>query len=294
MEKTFLFPKKCYICLSDSSDTIEIKHTFEKSGYREIIKTTYKCLIPVCKHCKDRTIKSRRRPYIVWIGTALISAIIGLTAGTNGFFVGAIIGGLIGMFIAIIVAMSSFKEQVSFERGTGNMIFKNIEYQQLFDEVNWPILKDQRIEQFYKSTCNAWANGQFPEYKNYYTNINSFLSLKLMLKNNIITEGSALRIFFEKFSPLESEFLVVFSDKGLHFILTNKRLLQWDGIKNAFEEIILAEVDSFQIDALGAKLTIKKLSGESIPIEKISYYPNEKLLSLIISRSRKPINVVSK
>lgn len=292
MEKKIIFPPKCCFCLSDCNDTIEMKISYEKKGYREIIKTTYKLLVPICQKCKGPIIKSRRTPYIVWIICTVIFALFGLIGSPNemqnGFFSGAIVGTLIGMFIFLGIGLSTRnkKEPAGFVRGTGDLIFKNAEYQRLFDELNWPIFKNQNLEKFCKSTYNAWISGRFPEYKKYYIGMYSYLSLQLMFKNQIKTEDNAIRIFFEKYTPLDGEFYVCSSADKKDFILTNLRLLQWDGNKQKHIEIAIADIDTSRNDISNSTLTINKISGETVLIEKIQSCPSEEILSLLISRSK--------
>ena len=103
-----------------------------------------------------------------------------------------------------------------------------------------------------------------------------------------------MRVFLEKFMPREGEFLVGVGNlqTGKNpgwFVLTNQRLVQRDGRDDDFKEVMLADVDTYQIKGAAAKkMTFNMKSGAVIDFEKVQMYPTDKYLKYAISISSSP------
>jgi len=161
-----------------------------------------------------------------------------------------------------------------------------------------PLIQDEHVVRFYQTTLNAWSNGKLSSLDKGYEN-EGRMQQGDFVKKYPPNEGSALRVFFEKFLPLEGEFLVGLGNlkttKGLGnlkttktsgwFVITNLRLIQRDGSNDQFKEVALAEVDTYQIKGATTKtLVFKMKSGEEITFEKVQMYPTDKFLSEMISQ----------
>jgi hypothetical protein len=148
------------------------------------------------------------------------------------------------------------------------------------------LTQDEHVLGFYKTTHDAWSRGLLSNLTGTTRQQEaSALELGDFIKKYPPEEGSALRVFFEQFQPREGEFLVTRADLGLPkkrpwFLLTNLRLIQWDGRDDTFREIILAEVQSYQTNKTpeGATLMFKLRSGEELVFERVPMMPTAKVL----------------
>jgi hypothetical protein len=151
-----------------------------------------------------------------------------------------------------------------------------------------PLVKDKNLVRFYQTTMDAWASGKLNSLNKSYqkegkTQIDDFI------KNYPPYEGSTLRMFFEKYKPLEGEFLVGMGEPedslGIGwFVMTNRRLIQKDGRDNQFKEVTLADVDKYKIKGANLKtMNFNMKSGEETTFEKVEMYPLEKYLDKLIS-----------
>ena len=145
MEKEYVFPKKCCVCLSDDCSTTHklTGSTSNKVGFNTII-TSYKCSVPVCEECET---KFGRINYgwLAWFAIVLIGAIVGaLMPWKNGSVAGgmlltAAIAGILGLFPSIVIAVKSghkTEDPAYLSKLDGRPCFRNKEYQRLFDELN--------------------------------------------------------------------------------------------------------------------------------------------------------------
>ena len=150
-----------------------------------------------------------------------------------------------------------------------------------------PLVRDTKVVNFYQTTLDAWSAGKL-------SGINSNFKKKgkmdrgKFIKKYPPIEGSALRMFFERFGPLDGEFLVGVGDHSsgderAWFVLTNLRLIQKDGTSNEFKSVTLADVDTFNISGIGTKkLDIKMKSGGEVNFEKMLVFPDEGYLTKLI------------
>jgi hypothetical protein len=152
-----------------------------------------------------------------------------------------------------------------------------------------PLIKDERVVSFYQTTRDAWLDGKLSSLGNGFKN-EGLLEQEDFIKKYPPIEGSALGVFFEKFQTLKGEFMVGIgnlktTNNSGWFVLTNLRLIQRDGRNDEFKEVILADVDSYQINGVNTKtLVFKMKSGGDITFEKVQMYPNDKFLSTLIAQ----------
>jgi hypothetical protein len=143
---SYVFPKKCSVCLSDCSSTRELfGSTSSKVGFVTEV-TNYKCSVPVCEQCQG---KFGRISYgwLTWFAVALIGAVVGGTLGSSsprgsvggGAALGAAIFGILGLFPSLFVSAHyahKTEDPVYLSKLDGRPCFRNKEYQRIFDELN--------------------------------------------------------------------------------------------------------------------------------------------------------------
>jgi hypothetical protein len=145
MEKGYLFPKKCCVCLSEHCSTVHklIESTSNKVGLNTII-TSYSCSVPVCEKCQD---KFGRINYgwLTWFAIVLFGGIVGALipwkkgSVGGGMVLTAVLAGIIGLFPSIFVSIKyghKTEPPVYLSKVDGRPCFSKKEYQQLFDELN--------------------------------------------------------------------------------------------------------------------------------------------------------------
>ena len=153
-----------------------------------------------------------------------------------------------------------------------------------------PLLQSKHVMDFYQNSMNAWAAGKLSNMGKGFENEGK-MQYDAFVKKYPPFEGSALRVFFEKFMPRESEFLIGVGNlqAGKNpgwFVLTNQRLVQRDGRDNEFKEVNLSGVDTYQIKGMSTKKMVFKMkSGAEINIEKVQMFPVDKFLKEAISQS---------
>lgn len=156
-----------------------------------------------------------------------------------------------------------------------------------------PILQNETVKMFYRNTREAWSRGDLnfldPTFQGSAKNktdekfINQLPPLK----------GSSLEMFFEKYTPLESEYLVATGDlqSGINpawFFVTNMRLIQRDGESLEFKTIILDDISYYKIErdkhTKTDTLHIGLKNGEQVYFKKVLLYMKEKWAEEIIKR----------
>lgn len=154
------------------------------------------------------------------------------------------------------------------------------------------ILQDPCIIGFYKTTMAAWSAGSLLSLSNDTMKVGK-ISYEEFVKIYKPVEGGALLVFFTQFPLHKDEFLVAVGDsedefsttvKGW-FVLTNHRLIQKDGRDKSFKEVILTDVNTFDIKGFFTKTIVFQMkSGGIIDFEKVDIHPSEKALSEIINQ----------
>lgn len=147
-----------------------------------------------------------------------------------------------------------------------------------------PIIHDKRVVRFYNETLSAWSSGKLSKLNKDFEEEGKIQYEMFVWKYRPI-EGSGLFVFFTSFPPLKGEFLVAVGNNKFSptdsawFVLTNLRLIQRDGISNSFKEVILSEIDTFEIKGKWSKnIMFKMKSGIKIYFEKVALYPSDKFL----------------
>ena len=153
------------------------------------------------------------------------------------------------------------------------------------------LLQDGRVVNFYKATLTAWSSGKLASFSNSFQKEGK-LTYDQLVKKYRPVEGSGLHVFFSQFPPKQGEFLVAVgntdsSKNSGWFVLTNARLVQRDGRDNAFKEIAVADIESFEMKGTWTKTLIFKLkSGQTIDFEKVLLHPSEKILNEMIKQAQ--------
>lgn len=152
-----------------------------------------------------------------------------------------------------------------------------------------PLVRERRVVRFYQATLDAWSAGKLSKLNKSFVNEGK-LQLESLIKKYPPYKGSALAVFLENFQPLPGEFLVgvgnlqTGNDVGW-FTLTNFRLVQKDGRDNTFKEVVLAEIDDFELKGTTTKsLNFELKSGEKIVFEKVLMHPTDKFLDFLIGQ----------
>ena len=152
-----------------------------------------------------------------------------------------------------------------------------------------PLVREERVARFYQTTLDAWSTGRLSKLNKGFENEGK-MQVEELIKKYPPYQGSALTVFLERFQPLPGEFLVGLgnlpnaNDAGW-FVLTNFRLVQKNGRDNTFKEVVLAEIDDFEIKGTSTKsLTFEMKSGEKIGFEKVLKHPTEKFLDFLIEQ----------
>jgi hypothetical protein len=152
-----------------------------------------------------------------------------------------------------------------------------------------PLVREERVRRFYRATLEAWYGGRLSKLNRGFES-KGRMQLEELIKKYPPYAGSALRALFEQFPPLPGEFLIGLgnlqagSDPGW-FVLTNFRLIQRDGRDNLFDEVLLAEVDTFEIKGAATKtLDFEMKSGQKMAFEKVLMHPSDKYLFYAIEQ----------
>jgi hypothetical protein len=146
-----------------------------------------------------------------------------------------------------------------------------------------PVLKEDKVIQFYKNTQVAWAGGKLDELGTFFW-AEGRLPYEDFIAKYRPREGNAMSIFLEHFHPLPEEYLIQFDSNLSWFILTNLRLIQKDGGSKSFSEVALSNVDTYEITGgfFSWKLTIKMKSGKTISFKQVKAYPQKQIMSWLL------------
>ena len=146
MAKSFIFPSKCCVCMTDCTTKHELAlYESMKEGFYTKVTTT-KLSVPVCNKCKGK-FKMINYGWRIWFALVAIGALIGIPVGLAspvgkvlpGMALGALALGVIGIIPAIKVAIKygdKTDPPAFIGRTNGRPVFKNKEYQQIFDALN--------------------------------------------------------------------------------------------------------------------------------------------------------------
>ena len=138
----------------------------------------------------------------------------------------------------------------------------------------YPLLADEDAVRFYRGGFASWADRALGVAEPAPENVASLKVLDFVDRYPP-SEGTALGRFFEKWDRSPEEFLVGLENRW--FVLTNRRLIQRDGRDDRFKEVVLADVESYEID--GAKMTFRMRTGEEVTFENVGALPGRDLLS---------------
>ena len=147
-----------------------------------------------------------------------------------------------------------------------------------------PLLQEQRVIDFYKTTRDAWASKKLSGLDKSYAKAGK-LSYDKFVRAFAPVEGGAFSVLFTRFPPLGGEFLIKYgqtqsSTYSAWFVLTNLRLIQRDGLDNTFKEVNLAEINTFEIKGTTVKSIIFKMkSGQDIELRNLVLSPSQQSLS---------------
>jgi hypothetical protein len=153
-----------------------------------------------------------------------------------------------------------------------------------------PMMQDERIKSFYRTTLDAWSTGKLASLGPGFA-AEGGTPYEGFLRKYPPKRGSALNVFFEKYPPCDGEFLVGLGNLGNAettgwFVLTNLRLVQRDGKDNRFKDVVLGGVDTYRIEGAAKApktLVFKMKSGEEITFASVLMYPKDNVLSEAIS-----------
>lgn len=150
------------------------------------------------------------------------------------------------------------------------------------------LFHDERVITFYENTIAVWSSGKLSHLNNKFE-IEGEKTYDEFVKTYRPYYGSGLFVLFTSFPPREDEFLVEVDLTSYNgwFVLTNKRLIQRDGLDNLFREVLLRQIDTFEMKGFWTRsIMFRMTSGQTIKFEKIGSYPSEESLSELIKQSR--------
>jgi len=155
--------------------------------------------------------------------------------------------------------------------------------------INKRLLKNEKVITFYNNTITAWANGKL-NWIDLSFKKETNCSYSEFIKKYPPFKASILELFFIKYNPKQGEYLILQGDedigeKGIYFILTNLRLIIKDGITKLYNEIHLADVESFELSTDFSKsLKFKMKTGKSIIVNKVKLIPKNNILKHLINK----------
>jgi len=141
-----------------------------------------------------------------------------------------------------------------------------------------PQLADEHVVRFYSTAFTAWAGQKLalaepgPEGA-------QGVRLPDFVDKYPPDEGTALGRFFETWQQSDEELLAGLDNRW--FALTNLRLIQKDGRDDRFKEVVLADVEAFEVE--DSSLVFKMRAGGEVSFERVESHPEAALLSSVIS-----------
>jgi hypothetical protein len=154
-------------------------------------------------------------------------------------------------------------------------------------ELEKNVLQEPHVVRFYQTTLTAWSAGRLSALSKRFEKRGKISYEKLVNQHRPI-EGSSFFVLFTQFPPREGEFLVLsytLNDELLvesdWYVLTNYRLIQKDGTDNSYKEVVLADVDTFDIKKKTMLFRMK--SGEEVAFNRVAFCPPEVYLSHLLN-----------
>jgi hypothetical protein len=150
------------------------------------------------------------------------------------------------------------------------------------------VLKEPTVETFYRNTKEAWSDGRLKDLGSVFQQEGCSSSLKQLKLNYPAPEGSALEAFFTRFHPQPDEFLVstslgVDASDSAWFVLTNKRLLQKDGLTGRYCEFNLPDIRECVVDRENSELRLKTRGDETVVLKNAARFPKKQHLDVLTS-----------
>jgi hypothetical protein len=146
--------------------------------------------------------------------------------------------------------------------------------------------QDEHVVDFYQTTLSAWSNGRLESLGKRFKTVVDGMQLADFIKKYSPFEGSALKVYFQNFQPLEGEFLVEIGG-GHWYVLTNFRLIQKDDSNNEFKEVTLADINTYEVKSKWKTVTLvfKMKSGSEIIFVETQESPSRETISGLVSKS---------
>jgi hypothetical protein len=147
---------------------------------------------------------------------------------------------------------------------------------------------DPRSLRFLADTQEAWSSGKLTQLGEGFEREARAIHRRRFVGLYLPVEGSALAAMLDQFPPLNGEFLIKLGDdkkpvgrtgdKGW-FVLTNHRLIQKDGVEGHYREVLLEDMEGFEIRHWRQSLVLRMKKGAEINFRKVGVCPSEKTLS---------------
>lgn len=146
MDKKYVFPKKCCVCMTDCNTQRELTlNQSTKQGFATKITTT-RLSVPVCNKCRGKFNKINYG-WCIWLALVAIGALIGIPVGLAspagkiipGMGLGALALGVLGIIPSIMIAIKyghKTDPPAFLSHTNGRPVFLNKDYQHLFDTLN--------------------------------------------------------------------------------------------------------------------------------------------------------------
>ena len=157
-------------------------------------------------------------------------------------------------------------------------------------KLNEKLSKDPKVIEFFKQTYDAWIGGKLDGINmNFHNEAKSIIPEDFMKK---YSSYEVLETFFTDFPPMQSEFLIGWSNaisenvRGW-FVLTNLRLIIRDGVTLTFHEVKLREIVDFKPSQNRSVPFVFNLkSGISVKINIVNFCPKEEYIHYAIHMNK--------
>jgi len=136
------------------------------------------------------------------------------------------------------------------------------------------MLDNEWSRKFFETTRAAWIEGKLASISSDFAKAGKAMNYKRFLKVYRPVNGTALEAFLSNFMPHPDEYMVGVDVRQGSFVLTNQRLIQWDGGSGTFREVELSEIKKCKVEGtLQKSLLIKMKSDETIEFSNVAVYP---------------------
>ncbi len=136
------------------------------------------------------------------------------------------------------------------------------------------ILDNEWSKKFFETTRTAWIGGKLASISADFAKAGRAMSYKRFLKVYRPVNGTALEAFLRQFMPREDEYMVGVDVRQGSFVLTNQRLIQWDGSQGNFREVDLSGIKKCKVEgSLEKSLIIMMKDGETVEFKNVPVYP---------------------